>query len=109
MMSYEIKDIANLDRLIHEPARLAIVAVLSACESADFAYLLNATELNKGNLSSHLSKLEEGGYVTIVKSFKGKYPNTTCSLTSAGRRAFNLYRKQYLALARHLGKDGSAS
>jgi DNA-binding transcriptional ArsR family regulator len=103
-MANEIKDIANFDRLIHEPARLAIMAVLSACESADFAYLLNSTGLSKGNLSAHLSKLEEGGYIAITKSFKGNYPNTTCALTAAGRRAFNAYRKQYLTLAQHLKK-----
>ncbi len=100
----EIKELANLDRLIHEPSRLAIVAVLSACESADFAYLLNATGLSKGNLSAQLSKLEDGGYVAIIKGFKGKYPNTTCSLTAAGQRAFNIYLAQYLALAHHLEK-----
>lgn len=104
MMADEIKSIANFDRLIHEPSRLAIMAVLSACESADFAYLLNTTGLSKGNLSAHLSKLEDGGYVAIVKGFKGKYPNTTCSLTAAGRQAFDIYRKQYLALAQHLEK-----
>jgi DNA-binding MarR family transcriptional regulator len=98
----EIKDIADFDRLIHAPARLAIMAVLSACESADFTYLLNATGLTKGNLSANLSRLEDGGYVAITKGFKGKYPNTSCSLTGEGRRAFNAYRKQYLALARRL-------
>jgi len=97
----EIKDIVSLDRLIHEPARLAIMAVLSACKRADFTYLLNATGLGKGNLSSHLSKLK-AGYITITKTFKGKYPNTSCALTSRGRKAFNVYRKQYLALAQHL-------
>jgi DNA-binding transcriptional ArsR family regulator len=101
-MEDEIKDIANFDRLIHEPARLAIMAVLSACESAEFAYLLIATGLSKGNLSAHLKKLEKGGYVAITKRFKGSYPNTSCALTAEGRRAFNAYRKQYLALARHL-------
>jgi len=108
-MADEIKNIASLDRLIHQPARLAIMAVLSACESADFTYLLNATGLSKGNLSANLSKLEEGGYVAIVKSFKGKYPNTSCSLTVAGRRAFNTYWKQYLALAQHLEKQETPS
>ncbi|MDY7075802.1 MAG: transcriptional regulator [Chloroflexota bacterium] len=103
-MADEIRDIVNFDRLIHSPARLAIMAVLSACESADFAYLLNATGLNKGNLSAHLRKLEEGGYIAITKGFKGKYPHTTCALTAAGRRAFETYRKQYLALAQHLDK-----
>jgi DNA-binding MarR family transcriptional regulator len=96
----EIKDIADFDRLIHAPARLAIMAVLSACESADFTYLLNATGLTKGNLSANLRRLEDGGYIAITKGFKGKYPNTSCSLTAEGRRAFNAYRKQYLALAR---------
>ncbi len=95
----EFKEIINLDRLIHEPARLAIMAVLSACKSADFTYLLNATGLTKGNLSAQLRKLEEGEYVTINKGFKGKYPNTTCALTPEGRRAFNSYWKQYRALA----------
>jgi len=103
-MAGEIREIAGFDRLIHEPARLAIMAVLSACESADFTYLENATGLTKGNLSAHLSKLEEGGYLAISKGFKGKYPHTECSLTPEGRRAFASYRKQYLALARRLGK-----
>jgi DNA-binding transcriptional ArsR family regulator len=105
----EIKNISSFDRLIHEPSRLAILAVLSACESADFTYLLTATDLSKGNLSSHLSKLEKAGYVAITKSFKGKYPNTSCALTVEGRKAFNAYRKQYLALARHLEKWENSS
>jgi DNA-binding transcriptional ArsR family regulator len=100
----EIRDIATIDRLVHEPARLAIMAVLSACKSADFAYLLNATGLRKGNLSSHLAKLKEAGYITITKSFKGSYPNTTCALTAKGRKAFTDYRKRYLALAERLGE-----
>ena len=66
MMADEIKDLTNIDRLIHEPSRLAIMAVLSACESADFTYLLNTTGLTKGNLSAHLSKLEDAGYIKIV-------------------------------------------
>lgn len=101
-MADEIKDLANLDRLVHEPSRLAIMAVLSACESADFAYLLNTTGLSKGNLSAHLTKLEEGGYVAITKGFKGKYPNTICALTSSGQKAFKTYRKQYQRLAQRL-------
>ena len=76
----DIREIASLDRMIHEPARLAIMAVLSACKSADPAYLLNVTGLGKGNLSSHLSKLQGAGYITITKSFKGSYPNTSCAL-----------------------------
>ncbi len=104
MTSDDIKDISAFDRLIHEPARLAVMAVLSACESADFTYLTHATGLTKGNLSAHLSKLEAAGYLAIHKGFKGKYPHTECALTPEGRRAFASYRKQYLSLARHLGK-----
>ena len=98
-MSDEIKAINDFDRLIHEPARLAIMAVLFACESADFKYLENTTGLSKGNLSAHLRKLEAGDYLLITKGFKGNYPHTDCALTRNGRKAFRQYRKQYLALA----------
>jgi DNA-binding transcriptional ArsR family regulator len=103
-MADEYKQITNFDRLIHEPSRLAIMAVLSACESADFTFLLNAAGLSKGNLSAHLSKLRDAGYVNITKGFRGNYPHTTCTLTKDGRHAFDAYRKQYLALAQHLKK-----
>jgi len=104
-MADELKEITNFDRLIHTPSRLAIMAVLSACESADFTFLLNTTGLSKGNLSAHLSKLRDAGYVRITKGFRGNYPHTTCALTKEGRRAFTAYRKQYLALAQHLRKQ----
>lgn len=74
-----------LSRLIHEPARLAILTVLSACEEADFLFLLNITGLTKGNLSSHLSKLERGGLIEIRKRFEGKQPVTYVKLTPEGR------------------------
>jgi DNA-binding transcriptional ArsR family regulator len=101
-MADNLKEITRFDRLIHEPSRLAIMAVLSACESADFTFLLKTTGLSKGNLSAHLSKLRDAGYVQITKGFRGNYPRTTCALTKEGRRAFNAYRKQYLSLAQHL-------
>jgi DNA-binding MarR family transcriptional regulator len=85
----------QFDRLIHQPSRLAIMAVLAGCESADFTYLLEATGLTKGTLSAHLSKLEDAGYVVITKSFKGKYPHTSAALAPQGRKAFKEYRKQY--------------
>jgi DNA-binding transcriptional ArsR family regulator len=103
-MADEYKQITNFDRLIHEPSRLVIMAVLSACESADFTFLLNTTGLSKGNLSAHLSKLRDAAYIDITKGYKGNYPHTTCALTQDGRRAFDAYRKQYLALAQHLKK-----
>lgn len=95
----------KFDRLIHQPSRLAIMALLAGCESADFTYLQQATALNKGTLSKHLSYLEDAGYIEITKSFKGKYPHTSAALTPAGRRAFKTYRKQYLQFSRAMEED----
>jgi DNA-binding MarR family transcriptional regulator len=75
-----------LDRLIHEPGRLAILTVLSSVASADFVFLQRATNLTKGNLSSHLTKLEEAGLVEIEKRFIHKKPNTNVALTALGRK-----------------------
>src|SRR4051812_10282966 len=75
-----------LDRLIHEPGRLAILTVLSSVKAADFVFLQRATSLTKGNLSSHLTKLEEAGLVKIEKRFVRKKPNTNVALTAVGRR-----------------------
>ena len=86
---------SKFDRMIHQPVRLAIIAVLAGCESADFTFLLNATEINKGTLSKNLSALEEVAYVEITKGYKGKIPNTSVKLTAKGRRAFTQYRRQY--------------
>jgi DNA-binding MarR family transcriptional regulator len=83
----------SIDRLIHEPARLVVMALLYGAEEADFLYLLNESGLTKGNLSSHLAKLEEGGYVEIRKGFVGKIPRTVCLLTRGGREAFRTYRE----------------
>jgi len=88
------EEIASLDKLIHEPARLAILTALSACESADFLFLGRLTGLSKGNLSSHLSKLEEAGLVQIEKQFIGKKPNTLVSLTENGRTAIDRHWQQ---------------
>jgi DNA-binding transcriptional ArsR family regulator len=92
-MNDQARNISMLDRVIHEPARLMIVALLSGIEQADFLYLLHETELNKGTLSSHLGRLEEAGYVEITKTFRGKIPQTLLRLTPAGRKAFIKYRK----------------
>ena len=93
-MNEDTRNITDLDRLIHEPARLAIMAILYAAEEADFLFLLREAGLTKGNLSAHLSRLEEAGYVEIQKTFRGKLPQTVCGLTPAGREAFEGYRKQ---------------
>ncbi len=84
--------LAEIDRVIHEPARLLILAYLSVVESADFLFLMNQTGLTRGNLSAHLSKLEAAGYVEIKKEFVEKIPRTLLSLTEAGRKAFQKYR-----------------
>ena len=93
-MSSNLRSMTGVDRLIHEPSRTIIMAVLSAVESADFLYLQRETGLTKGNLSVHLVRLEEAGYVDIEKTYRGKIPLTLCRMTEAGRRAFNNYRKQ---------------
>ncbi|HEV2636772.1 MAG TPA: transcriptional regulator [Actinocrinis sp.] len=75
----------RLDRLIHEPARLAIMTVLSSVQAADFVFLQRVTGLTKGNLSSHLGKLDEAGLVLIEKRFVRNKPNTNVELTPQGR------------------------
>jgi DNA-binding transcriptional ArsR family regulator len=93
-MSDELRAVTTLDRLIHEPARLLIVTILSSAVSADFLFLQRETGLTKGNLSAHLSKLEEAGYVEIEKTFKGKLPLTVCKLSTTGKKALLQYRQQ---------------
>jgi DNA-binding MarR family transcriptional regulator len=99
--------INGLDRVIHEPARLAILTVLSACDEADFTFLLRVTGLTNGNLSTHLSKLEAARLVGIEKKFVGKKPQTIVSLTDSGRsqledhwRQLKELRKQASAVSR---------
>jgi DNA-binding MarR family transcriptional regulator len=93
-MSSDFRALADVDRVIHEPARTMIVAILYNLESADFLYLQREAGLTKGNLSAHLTKLEEAGYVSIEKTFRGKIPLTLCSLTESGRKAFEAYRQK---------------
>jgi DNA-binding MarR family transcriptional regulator len=93
-MSNDLRSLADVDRLIHEPSRTVILAILAAVESADFLYLQRETGLTKGNLSVHLSRLEEAGYISIEKTYRGKIPLTLCRMTEKGRRAFKDYRQQ---------------
>ena len=92
--SDELKQVVDIDRVIYEPARFLIMAYLYVVDSADFLFLMNQTGLTRGNLSSHLSKLEIAGYVDIQKEFVNKMPRTILSLTEPGRTAFNDYRQQ---------------
>ena len=83
----------EIDKLIHEPARLMIMANLYVVENADFTFLMNQTGLTWGNLSSHLAKLEKMAYVNVEKTFVGKRPYTLLRLTEEGRQSFQRYRK----------------
>jgi DNA-binding MarR family transcriptional regulator len=103
-MNDDLRSLAGVDRLIHEPSRTVIMAILAAVESADFLYLSRETGLTKGNLSVHLSKLEQAGYVNIEKTYRGKVPLTLCRMTEAGRQAFSEYRRQLKSFV-----DGTAA
>ena len=90
----------ELDRVIHEPARLQIVALLAGVKEADFLWLLRESALTKGNLSSHLAKLEEAGYVEVEKTYRGKIPMTVLRLTRQGGVAFESYKRRMNGLLR---------
>lgn len=89
----DLVSISNIDRTIHAPARLLIMAYLSVVESADFTFLMNQTGLTRGNLSSHMSKLEEAGYIAVTKEFVEKIPRTLIRLTGDGKEAIESYRQ----------------
>lgn len=80
-------DPAEIDRLVHEPARMAILSILDGVASTDFMFLQRALGLTKGNLSVHLSKLEAGGLISSSKAFERSIPRTTLSITPEGRQA----------------------
>ncbi len=86
-MPTPFEEMSSLDRVLHEPARLAILTALSACRSCNFVYLQSLTAITKGNLSNHLQRLEHAGLVRIVKRFRGRVPETVVSLTPSGRDA----------------------
>jgi len=94
MNATPFEQLANLDRRVHDPARLAILTALSSCERADFLFLLRITGLTKGNLSSHLSKLEEAGLVEIEKRFVRKKTQTLVRLSDTGRNTIESYWKE---------------
>jgi DNA-binding transcriptional ArsR family regulator len=100
------QEIAQLDRLIHEPARLTIMLILEGVSEADFLYLQREGGFTQGNLSGHLAKLEEAGYVEIEKKFKGKVPLTVCRLTGAGKAALSGYSQRMLGLLKSGASPG---
>ena len=92
--SDDVQLLTTVDKVIHEPARLNIMAHLYVIESADFLFMMRQTGLTFGNLSAHMSKLEAAGYIKIIKEFVGKKPHTMLKLTEKGKQAFDEYRKQ---------------
>ena len=97
-------NLKKLNRIIHEPTRLMITTQLYVVESADFLFLQNQLKMTPGNLSSHLSKLEEAGYVEIVKEFIERKPHTALKLTEKGREAFKDYRQNLKQVFNNLQK-----
>lgn len=100
----EVQALSEIDRFIHEPARLVILALLAVVESADFTFVLRQTGLSRGNLSVQMNKLEDAGYITIEKEFVGKMPRTLLRMTAAGRQAFEAYRQSMLTALNDLGQ-----
>ena len=98
----DLQPIADLDRAVHSPPRLMILAYLAAVDSADFIFLMNQVNLTRGNLSSHLTTLEEAGYVNITKEFIEKVPRTLISLTDKGREAIQTYKEQMRTIIEEL-------
>lgn len=100
--SGERTSMLDIDRLIHEPARMMIMSHLFVVEKADFIYLMQQTGLTWGNLSAHLTKLEEAGYLKVEKGYKGRKPSTMLSLTPQGRSAFQTYIEKMKAMLEKL-------
>jgi DNA-binding MarR family transcriptional regulator len=90
----EVNKLTDIDPLIHAPARLLVMTYLYVVESLDFVYLKRVTDLSWGNLSTHLTKLEDAGYVKMKKSFQDKKPKTMIQLTKKGRKAFRSYKDE---------------
>lgn len=94
-----MKEFKELDPLLHSQLRLAIMSLLMSVEEAEFTFIKDKTNSTAGNLSVQLNKLKEAGYITIKKSFKNNYPQTMCSITNKGFKAFEEYvndLKQYI-------------
>ncbi len=100
----DLQAILDLDRMVHEPARLAILTVLASAEEVAFLFLQKVTGLSKGNLSSHTQKLEAAGYLETVKAFQGRIPSTTFRITEDGRAALQAYHRQLRTLLPKEGK-----
>jgi DNA-binding MarR family transcriptional regulator len=92
----DVQALLEVDRVVHEPARLAILTVLAAADEVEFKFLEEALGLTRGNLSAHVAKLEGAGYVTVHKAFRDRIPVTSYRMTPAGKKALDAYRRQLL-------------
>jgi DNA-binding MarR family transcriptional regulator len=101
----ELHPLVDIDRVIHAPARLMMLTYLYVVEHADFVFLMRQTDLTWGNLSAHIGKLEEAGYVEVEKKFIGKKPHSIARLTSAGRGAFKAYKQSMQQVLNDLPDD----
>jgi DNA-binding transcriptional ArsR family regulator len=99
--STRVQGLLELDRVVHEPARLAILTILAAAEEVEFSFLEAAIGLTKGNLSSHLSKLEAASYIVVYKAFRAKKPVTSYRIAPEGRQALERYRTKLLDGLKH--------
>ena len=93
-----IRGFLSLDRVVHEPARLAMLTVLAEAEEVEFRFLERVTGLSRGNLSSHAARLEAAGYITVHKEFRGRVPVTRYRITPEGRQALASYRSNLRAV-----------
>lgn len=93
-LSHKESNIQDVDRIIHEPSRLMIIAQLYVVESADFLFLQHQTGMTPGNLSAHISKLEAAGYIEVIKEYLDRKPHTALKLTKKGQIAFKEYTAQ---------------
>ena len=103
-----IKVLLSIDPIIHAPARLSVLTYLYVVDRSDFLFLKNMTGLTWGNLSTHLTKLEEAGYVMIEKQFRGKKPHTMIRLTGSGRAAFRAYKEDMQRVLDDLPEETTA-
>jgi DNA-binding MarR family transcriptional regulator len=95
----------SIDRIVHEPARLSLLAHLTVLEEADFVYLQNETGMTRGNLGGHMAKLEAAGYVKVEKTYRQRTPRTVFALTDSGRAALVRWRGQMADIVAMLPSD----
>jgi DNA-binding MarR family transcriptional regulator len=105
-MKEERRSLIDVDKLIHEPSRLMILTILNVVDKADFVYLQRETGLTRGNLSVHLTKLNEAGYIDIQKTFNGKIPQTMCMITENGKAAFVKYTEYLKKVVKKISISG---